>query len=252
LCAHASYKNPTLTANLKLLTLTIVTVYSPSDERTATGEMTITELALLRLSPNVTIEDANLRANLSHAKTAMQEYTGRVFYYFQQTEDPTLVYVVGEWESLDQHMNGFIPSEQNQALLGSLKDSMSVEWLLHADVPHAELPLPKSDAERAKALRGESVISIARHFVKPGAKGAFQQTFESNKQHLQDYLTEGTMGGGWRIDRNDGEKEWVLVCPYSSVQQHMDFAETAGFEKYGRIREHMDGAEIKHAKLLDI
>jgi heme-degrading monooxygenase HmoA len=214
--------------------------------------MTVTELALLRLSPNVTIEDASLRANLLHAKAVMQDYTGRVFYYFQQTEDPTLIYVVGEWDTLDQHMDGFIPSEQNQALLETLKDSVSVEWLLHADVPHAELPLPRSDAERAKALRGESVISIVRHFVKPGAKYTFQQTFESGKQHLQDYLTEGTMGGGWCIDRDDGEEEWVLVCPYASVQQHMDFAETAGFEKYGRIREHIDRAEIKHAKLLDI
>lgn len=214
--------------------------------------MPITELALLRLSPNVTIKNAALRKNLLHAKTVMQDYTGRTFYYYQQTEDPTLIYVVGEWDSLDQHMNGFIPSEQNQGLLESLKDSLSVEWLVHADVPHAELPLPKSEAERAETLRGERVISIVRHFVKPGSKNAFQQTFEDHKRYLQDYLTEGKTAGGWRVDSKDGEEEWVSLSPYASVQQHLDFAKTAGFEKYGRIREHMDGAEIKHARLLDV
>jgi hypothetical protein len=50
--------------------------------------MPITELALLHLTPGTTIDDAALRSNLSHAKTVLQNYTGRTFYYMQQTEDP--------------------------------------------------------------------------------------------------------------------------------------------------------------------
>jgi quinol monooxygenase YgiN len=214
--------------------------------------MAVTEIALLRLSSNDTLDDANLRAKLAHAKAVMQEYTGRVFYYFHQIEDPTLVYIIGEWDTLDQHMEQFIPSERNQAVLESLKDDLLVEWLLHADVPHTDLPLPRTDVGRARALRGELVISIVRHFVKTDAEDSFQHAFEANRHHLQGYLTEGRMGGGWRIDGEKDEHEWVLLCPYTSVQQHMDFLETPGFEKYGQIREHIDGAEIKHAKLLDI
>jgi quinol monooxygenase YgiN len=214
--------------------------------------MTVTEVALLRLASSITIEDANLRSALVRAKAVMQDYTGNTFYYFQQIEDPSCIYIFGEWESLDQHMNHFIPSPENQALLESLKDSMTVDWLLHANVSHADLPLPKSAAEMAKALRGELVLSVARHFVKSENRERFRQTFEANRNYLQDYITEGEIGGGWRMDIEGGKDEWVLLCPFKNIQQHLDFAETEAFTHYAQIREHIDGAEIKHAKLLDI
>ncbi|KAH7096067.1 hypothetical protein FB567DRAFT_48457 [Paraphoma chrysanthemicola] len=214
--------------------------------------MPVTEIALLRLSSNVSINDAQLRSKLVHAKKVMQDFTGRSFYYFEQIEDSSNVYIVGEWESLDQHMNVFIPSEANQALLEALKDNLTVEWLLHVDASHDSLPLPKSEGDKAKDLRGEAVISVVRHFVKTGETAEFQQTFEENKHYLQEFLTEGALGGGWRVDKEDGKDEWVLLCPWTSVKQHGDFATTPGFEKYGQIRGYLDGAEIKHAKLLDI
>lgn len=209
--------------------------------------MAITEIALLRLSPGVTTHNPDLRSALSHAKTVMQSYTSRNFYYFQQTEDPSYIYIFGEWDSLDQHLNQFIPSADNQAVLQSLKDLLSVEWLLHIDVPHTELPLPASQP----AHQGQIVLGIGRHFIKDGEKTEFQQSFEANKLYLQDYVTQGRFGGGWRVDNGDGKDEWVLLTPWETVEQHYGFAQTAGFEKYGRIRDHIDGAEIKHATLLD-
>jgi quinol monooxygenase YgiN len=214
--------------------------------------MTITEIALLHLTSSATIEDVTLRSVLAQAKAVMQDYTGNTFYYFQQIEDPSYVYIFGEWESLDQHMNHFIPSAANQALLESLKDKVAVHWLLHANVSHADLPLPKSDDEMAEARRGELVLSVARHFVKEGKKQTFQETSEAKKHYLQDYITKGTMGGGWRIEVEGGKDEWVLLCPYTDVQEHLDFAKTEAFEHYAQIREYIDGAEIKHVKLLDV
>jgi quinol monooxygenase YgiN len=214
--------------------------------------MTITEIALLQLCPGITADDVNLRSNLAHAKQIMEDFTGNNFYYLQQTEDPSYIYIIGEWYSLDQHMNHFIPGAFNQALLQLLKGQVTVSWLIHANVSHADLPLPKSAAEKAKARRGELVWSIGRHFVKEGKKEEFQQTFQTNKRFLQDFITEGTIGGGWRADKEDDKEEWVLVCPYTNVEQHYDFAKTEGFQKYVQIKEYIDGAEIKHAKLLDI
>jgi quinol monooxygenase YgiN len=214
--------------------------------------MTITEVALLRLAPGVDADDPTLRANLAEAKRVMEKYTGNTFYYFRQIEDPSLIYIIGEWESLDQHMNHFIPSADNQAMLDLLKAQVTVEWLLHAGVSHANLPLPRSDAEMARALEGETVISVGRHFVKDDQKKEFQQVFEANKGYLQDFITEGKLGGGWRVDNGDGKEEWILICPYTSFEQHLDFANTDEFQKYVQIKEHIDGADIKHAKLLSI
>lgn len=213
--------------------------------------MTITEIALLRMAVGVNTDDATLRANLAQAKSVMEKYTGNTFYYFQQIEDPSLIYILGEWESLDQHMNHFIPSADNQALLGLLEDKITVEWLLHADVSHAELPLPRTDTELAKARNGELVISVVRYFVKDGQKEELQRTFDANKGHLQGFITEGSLSGGWRVDKENDKEEWLLLCPYTSVEQHFEFAKTEGFQKYMQVTEHIDGADVKHAKLLD-
>jgi hypothetical protein len=56
--------------------------------------MTITEIALLHLSQDITIDDADVRSKLVHAKSVMQNYTGRTFYYLQQVEDPTYIYIL--------------------------------------------------------------------------------------------------------------------------------------------------------------
>lgn len=208
--------------------------------------MTITELALLRLLPPTLADDAPLRSKLSHAKAVMENYTGNRFYYLQQVEDPSLLYIVGEWESLDQHMNDFIPSAENQALLESLKDDLTVDWLIHFDSSPSALPISES---KSPDLR---VFSVNRHFVKEGEKDGFQETFDTNRHYLQDFITEGTIGGGWRVDKEEGKEEFILFSPWTAVDQHFAFAKTDGFTKYGKIKDFIDGAEIKHAKLLEL
>lgn len=216
--------------------------------------MPITELALLHLTPGTTIDDAALRSNLSHAKTVLQNYTGRTFYYMQQTEDPSCIYVIGEWDSLDQHLNDFIPSADNQALLESLKHVLTVDSNLeHLDVANADLPLPTSPALLEQARTGELVWSVVHHTIKAGEKHRFLDTFHANKRYLQDSITEldGKIGGGWCVGQGK-ENVFVLLCPWKGVDQHEEFGKTEGFQKYVKITEWIDGADIKHAKFLNI
>ena len=161
------------------------------------------------------------------------------------------MYIIGEWDSLDRHMNHFIPSTENQSLLESLKHLATVDWLLHIDAPHATLPLPDEDGKGQGAGK-EYLYGITRHFVKSGERISFEKAFHENKEYLQNHVTEGKIGGGWRVDKEEDKEEFVLFSPWQSVDQHYDFADTEGFEKYGKIREYIDGAEIKHAKMLDI
>ena len=88
--------------------------------------------------------------------------------------------------------------------------------------------------------------------MKSGERISFEKAFHENKEYLQNHVTEGKIGGGWRVDKEEDKEEFVLFSPWQSVDQHYDFADTEGFEKYGKIREYIDGAEIKHAKMLDI
>lgn len=200
------------------------------------SKMVVTELALLRLLPPTMIDDTVLRSKLANAKRVMENYTKRRFYFAQQIEDPAMVYVIGEWDSLGQHMEEFIPSEANQALLDSLKDELTVEWLIHIAVPHEDLPLAKavSDVE-------QNVLSIGRHFVLDGKRDDFERLFEDKKHYLQGYISEDNIGGGWRVDPENGDGEFVLLC--SRVEQHKGSAQ---------MREVLSGEEVRHAKILDL
>ncbi|KAF2261925.1 hypothetical protein CC78DRAFT_546236 [Lojkania enalia] len=208
--------------------------------------MAIAEIALLRLLPPYTANDASLLSKLGHAKQVMEKFTSRQFYYMQQVENPSLLYIIGEWDSVDQHIDEFIPSADNQAILESLKDVLVVDWLFHIDAPHADLPLPKSTDDM------KPTFGITRLFVRSGEKGNFQKMFEENRKYLQDFITEGTIGGGWRADPEDGKDEFVVFSPWKDVEQHHAFAKTDGFEKYGRIRDFLEGAEIKHANIIEM
>ena len=95
--------------------------------------MAVTELALLRLTGDGVLTE-DIRAELRKAKEAMESYTGRTFYYLQQIEDPACIYVLGEWESLRDHYEGFIPSHVNQERLKALDGKLEVLKLVHLDV----------------------------------------------------------------------------------------------------------------------
>ena len=214
--------------------------------------MAITEIALLHLTAGHSINDTDIRDTLSHAKLGVQKYNGYTFYVLQQIEDPSYFYIIGEWDSLEQHRGHWIPGDENQATLKELEGKVAGDWLQHIDVSHTELPVPRSAEERAKALSGELVWSVVRYFVKKGEKETFQRTFDAKKHLLQEFITEGTMGGGWRIVKEGDAEERVSLCPWKSVQQHRDFAATGAFKEYSVIKEHVEGVDIKHARLLDL
>ncbi|EDU39921.1 hypothetical protein L13192_02008 [Pyrenophora tritici-repentis] len=216
--------------------------------------MTITEIALLRLYPTTSLVTPDLRSKLAHAATVMRQHTSRPVYYLQQIEDPSYIYIITEWESLASHMEDFIPSPANQNLLQSLQGLLTVEWLWHIETPLSDLPLPvtQAEAEVEAAVNGQRVWSLIRHVIKADEKHRFQGHFDTKKGYLQDFVTEGNIGGGWRVDGEGGKDEFVLICPWKSVEQHVEFGKTEGFGEYARIRECVEEVDIRHGMLLDI
>jgi hypothetical protein len=208
---------------------------------------TITELAQLRLLPP-SILTPILLTNLKAVLKVSEEYTGHGFYYLQQIEDASLIYLVGEWDSLEQHMQGFIPSQANQELLESLKDMVGVEWLLHIGIGAEGLPNMSGREERSKDgefsigdIEGKEnkgadngrkrVWCITRFFVKEGEKDSF----------LEFMSLEGrSEGGGWRVDKEEGREEFVW------------FEETNGRGEldYRGVEKFVVGLDVKHVRSL--
>jgi hypothetical protein len=208
---------------------------------------TITELAHLRLLPPSTLTHS-LLTNLKVVLKVSEEYTGHRFYYLQQIEDPSLLYLVGEWDSLEQHMQGFIPSQENQELLESLKGMVGVEWLLHVGVGSEALPDMSgrgkrseegeaNDSEREKkgnrdAEDGQGVVwCITRFFVKEGERDKFLEVMS---------LKGRSGGGGWRVDKEEGREEFVWFGE-AIEEEGWDYM---GAEKF------VVGIDVKHVRNL--
>ncbi|OCK80685.1 hypothetical protein K432DRAFT_442983 [Lepidopterella palustris CBS 459.81] len=211
--------------------------------------MPITELALLRLLPPALFSTSTISpsvlSKLASAKNLMESFTNYKFYYLRQIEDPTLVYVLGEWNSLAQHMEDFIPGEKNQEALKSLEGEIEVVWLEHFDMEHANWPV--------EALEQGAVLSIARHFVKSAQVQPFKSTFNHNKKYLEAYISQGSIGGGWRVDKDeDGKEEFVLFCPWKDIDEHMEFQNAEGFAEYAGIREFVEGVDVRHVRVMEV
>ncbi|KAF2140304.1 uncharacterized protein K452DRAFT_289057 [Aplosporella prunicola CBS 121167] len=203
--------------------------------------MPVTELALLRLQAGTTRADAGLTGNLRKAKQTMEAFTGHAFHFYTQLEDPALVYIIGAWDSPEQHLHHFIPTPANQHLLTLLRDQLTVDCMFHVALEPCDIPL---DAP---------VLAIARHFVARDMRPHFADTFAQAKRPLVDFTRPKNVVGGWRVEKEaDSKEEWVLFTGWDDVDQHSKFAESDGFKEYSKIRGFITGAEIKHAVRWDL
>ncbi|EAS27791.3 uncharacterized protein CIMG_08995 [Coccidioides immitis RS] len=217
--------------------------------------MPLTELALLHLKPTITVDNAALQSSLRSAKHAMESFTGYPFHFFTQVEDPSYIYIIGNWTSLTQHVDQWIPSEKNQALLEALENLLTVEWMFHLDIDQ----LATKEGSEGIMPFSAPIVAIVRHFIAAGKKDSFVATFEKNKQSLVEFTAPQPICGGWRIDREqesgkDGAEkdEFVLFSGWRKIAHHVDFAQTEPFERYKEIRDYLAAFEVKHATRWEI
>ena len=145
-------------------------------------KMPVTELALLRILPPSTGNEPELSPTLlSHlrlAKDGMEKASGFKFYYLHCIEDPSLIFILGGWPSVQFHMEEWIPSQENQDSLKIMKGEVDVEWMFHLDL----------DPNERESVLGGKVIAVVRHFVKDGEREAFGRCFGEVKGNLEGYV----------------------------------------------------------------
>lgn len=238
--------------------------------------MAVTELALLETkqpstsSTNTSSDSprppfpSHLLAALHNAISAQASYSRYPVALLQSHEHPSQLYILGGWSSVSTHMQDWIPSQTNQDLLKALSDEVDVKWMFHFDCDPDDVV-----ARFAKKSRDEGgVISVGRHFVKEGMRAEFEQCWIGNVEALEPFLARGKEGrrSGWRVDwgyvaadGQDGEErkdaevnEFVLLGAWGKVEDHtVEFVKTEEFQRYGKIRNYVEGAEIRHGKVID-
>ncbi|KAL4902103.1 hypothetical protein BDW74DRAFT_159013 [Aspergillus multicolor] len=201
--------------------------------------MPVTELACLHLKNNLPLshpDNAPLYNTLRAGITAQAEYANAKTSILLQIEDPSYIYVLGKWDSVAKHMEEWIPSSKNQEILARLGDGIEVAWIQHIALHESpDEGIPYSDG----------VVGIGRYFIADGDKKNFDKVFSETKHHLKIFRKNRDIAGGWSVDRDE---EFVLFSGWEAVDEHFSFAASEGFREFGRIKDFMRSAEIKHGK----
>ncbi|KAK3203730.1 hypothetical protein GRF29_106g464372 [Pseudopithomyces chartarum] len=212
-----------------------------SSQHASTG---VTEFSRLKIKDGINEQEiAALEHGLARAKKGMENFTGQKFYIFKEIENLNHIYILGGWASLEQHMDEWIPSEENQDLLKELGPFVKVDLFFHLDGHIGEIP-PNTPAP---------ILSCGRHVMESSQRPGFENTFEKRRGCLEAH-TLGPAGAGWRIEKQADREELVLFCPWKDVSQHVAFGKTKDFQDYSEIRNHivLSATEIVHLSLMEL
>lgn len=175
-----------------------------SSQHASTG---VTEFSRLKIKDGINEQEiAALEHGLARAKKGMENFTGQKFYIFKEIENLNHIYILGGWASLEQHMDEWIPSEENQDLLKELGPFVKVDLFFHLDGHIGEIP-PNTPAP---------ILSCGRHVMESSQRPGFENTFEKRRGCLEAH-TLGPAGAGWRIEKQADREELVLFCPWKYV-----------------------------------
>lgn len=221
-----------------------------------------TELAILPLTHPITTSNPTLPSSLikklKNTKSVLEKASGFEFSFFQQVEDPSIVHIVGEWFSLENHVV-FLKSPENLALLEDLKDDIAIKgesgktmqmWHIDTSIKAA------LNASSGKNVLTAPTISLNRMFIAPGKSPEFSAKLRERQGLLGEFTKPYSVIDGSRIERDYVEgkerEEWAVLSGFESVDHHMGFAKTESFEKYREITEFVESFELRHMKKIEL
>ncbi|KAL4745571.1 hypothetical protein BDW72DRAFT_208097 [Aspergillus terricola var. indicus] len=202
--------------------------------------MPVTELACLRLKNNLPLghsDNSALSIKLRAGVKEQAKYSNARTSVLSQTEDPSYIYILGQWDSVAQHMEDWVPSQQNQEIMAGLSEGLELVWIQHVDLA--------SNSVDERIPYSAPVVAIGRYSVTAEKRDDFETTFAETKHHLKSFERQRDISGGWSVDR-DGQ--FVLFSGWETVEQHYSLAQSEAFRGLGRIGGFIEEAELKHAQ----
>ena len=173
------------------------------------------KLPSLRLK-GVAADDPTVLRCLSAVRAELQ--TGSQFY--NGIEDPTLIYILGIWPSLEAHKE-FLASPAREEILGPQEDMLQFCWMLHMELDSMSL-LPL-DAP---------VLAIERMRVREDCIGTFDQAVTRHtQQHRGSHPFE--VAHGWRCDTSPENHGAIVFTGWQTAQAHVTFATEKSYSDSG-------------------
>lgn len=175
--------------------------------------MTVLEIARFSLPTDESIDHPTIRRLLQEGKKAMEDYKRA-----HSTPEDTFIlrgddfhaFILGTWSSLQQHLEGFVPTDENQRIMGELTETgVKLDYFGHFDCGDVSLAETFSQLERCKIW----TLTVPRRLV--GGFDARRPELLRGDSDAAQLQRVGHNGGqvlsGWRVDMPEDSKETHFV-----------------------------------------
>ncbi|KAF2671022.1 hypothetical protein BT63DRAFT_423279 [Microthyrium microscopicum] len=187
--------------------------------------MAISEIGLLKLKSTASLDDPELREKLSQIKSNLEKFTGHDFHYLQQIEDPNYIYMLGQWQSLEQHYKELHSSTDWQEMVPIMQKHFDFQWMAHYDFALDNINVDTP------------VLGLARYVMSEGDRKNAEDSLDKARSSLKDSV------GGWKVDGGRKSEEAVLLAPNEKLQEQQSIKDL-------KIGDATEQADIKHMRLI--
>lgn len=193
--------------------------------------MTISELGLLRLKPTASLEDPDIQTRLKDIKSYLRSFTGHEFFYFRQLDDPSLLYLLGQWESLESHYTGMHGSDEWKKGVMEMSNYFEFQWMAHYDFLLDSLKPSIDDNGDNDA----GVLEVHRFLMKTGSRAEFDKHAEAISKETTGENSNAVFG--WKVDSKENNEEYAVVLVVEDAQKR-----SAQSERYDGLAQFADSA----------
>jgi heme-degrading monooxygenase HmoA len=167
--------------------------------------MSVVEVTLLRLKGVAPYAPALLES-LSSVRGILKTQSE----FYSCIEDPTLIFILGLWPSLEAH-HEFLASPRAAEVLGPQETMLEFRWTVH--MPLDAMALLPLDAP---------VLAVNRRQVRDEDSDAYDEERVTEEEAILQSSGHRVVGG-WRLDAAPGTKEALLFTGWQTAEEHAAF-----------------------------
>ncbi|KAE8443685.1 hypothetical protein EG329_001457 [Mollisiaceae sp. DMI_Dod_QoI] len=202
--------------------------------------MPILEICQLKIKPHLPQTDPSLLLALQKARTQLREkVVNTQSRFYRCIEDPSLIYILGIWPSLNRHKE-FLASSHKAEILDEQDELFDFQWIIHTKIGDEGIEEVPIEAP---------VMGIARFFIKKEGVNVYQAIVDKYGRLRGEGTKPYKSVAEWRVDCKEGKYEHVVITGWENEGDHADFTKRMREDpEYKEVRDNYEGMDVKHAR----
>jgi len=208
---------------------------SPPCSATATLQ-TITEASIFLLFANTSIDSPTLHSHLATAARNCEAFTAEnsgnadarfTWYHSLQPDTPDLIYYIGSWASVREHLIDFVGSPIGRETVGLLASALDPAHLMHWAIDQADC--------NNRAIETADRLFVIRGFAKDDGQIGRLLGGGGDGDGQDDCDPSGSVTVARRIDPNADDNEFIGLVRLDSSQSGQDAKVLAASPSWGGL-----------------